>query len=69
MWKNDSETICIQVNMTGIKDCQNDDIDAEIVNIERRNLTECQKGFEKEVEQEIENQRNNLTTALSVPRS
>ena len=53
MWKNDSETICIQVNMTGIKDCQNDDIDAEIVNIERRNLTECQKGFEKEVEQEI----------------
>ena len=41
MWKNDSETICIQVNMTGIKDCQNDDIDAEIVNIERRNLTEC----------------------------
>ena len=57
MWKNDSETICIQVNMTGIKDCQNDDVDAEIVNIERRNLTECQKGFKKEVEQEIENQQ------------
>ena len=53
MWKNKSETVCKQVNMTGIKDCQNDDIDAEIVNIERRNLTECQKGFEKEVEQEI----------------
>ena len=43
--------------MTGIKDCQNDDVDAEIVNIERKNLTECQKGFEKEVEQEIENQQ------------
>ena len=37
MWKNKSETICIQVNMTGIKDCENDEIDVEIVNIERKN--------------------------------
>ena len=55
MWKNKSETVCKQVNMTGIKDCQNDEIDAEMVNIERKNLTECQKRFEKEEKQEIEN--------------
>ena len=44
------------------EDCQSEEIDAEIVNIERKNLTKCQKGFEKEEEQEIENQQNNPTT-------